>query len=405
MTASNRSPGGPHQHRLPVRLATARLALWETWRGRHKPVTVHRILIAHHLLLGDTLLLTPLLAALRDHYPGADIVFCCPRPFLGLYSGRPYGVDALVYDPRDLASLRALRHRGPYDLALVPAEARHGWLARAVGARWIRGFHGDKRRYQWSLDEPLHYRTHPAPVSELMADLAQYPGSRRYDPRQWPPPLSPFAGPPPPYVVLHLGAGSPLKYWPASHWQSLAVNLDACGLRVVLSTGPGQENLAQAVDPQRQFHHYAGTLDLPALWHLLSGARLLVCPDTGVAHLAKLTLTPSVVLFGPGQAALFAPGSFWAQVPYRAVTLDDLPCRDQPRTFGHTVPWIRTCVRQPAECGYQGRCMTDLSTAQVWDAVAALLAPDHDVGQETLGGRGVPLPLAGSGPSVDRDKP
>src|ERR1700742_2931742 len=47
---------------------------------RTRPRQPSRILIAHHLLLGDTLLLTPLVAKLRARFPEAQIVLTCPKP-------------------------------------------------------------------------------------------------------------------------------------------------------------------------------------------------------------------------------------------------------------------------------------------------------------------------------------
>src|SRR5690349_1102725 len=58
---------------------------------------VRRILVAHNLLLGDTIMLTPLVAKLREQYPQADIVFLAPPAFVPLYASRPYGVRALPF--------------------------------------------------------------------------------------------------------------------------------------------------------------------------------------------------------------------------------------------------------------------------------------------------------------------
>jgi ADP-heptose:LPS heptosyltransferase len=51
----------------------------------------------------------------------------------------------------------------------------------------------------------------------------------------------------------------------------------------------------------------AGRTDLADLAALVAGARLVVCGDTGVAHLASAYATPSVVLFGPVSPALWGP--------------------------------------------------------------------------------------------------
>src|SRR5690349_11418934 len=101
-------------HALALRLA----------RGpRQRPGEVRRALVAHHLLTGDTLMLTPLLAKLRAVYPGAEIAMTVRRALAPLYAARPYGVDALPFDPRDAGSLRELIEAGNgYDLAIVPGD-------------------------------------------------------------------------------------------------------------------------------------------------------------------------------------------------------------------------------------------------------------------------------------------
>ena len=111
--------------------------------GARAPRAPRRILVAHHLLLGDTLMLTPLLAKCRALWPDAELVMTCPPPFVGLYATAPYGVRVLPYDPADVASLGGLRREPPFDLALVTGDNRLQWLARALGARWIVAFAGD----------------------------------------------------------------------------------------------------------------------------------------------------------------------------------------------------------------------------------------------------------------------
>src|SRR6266581_1692563 len=96
--------------RTPARLLLALLVLRRvlTTRKRRPHGAPARILIAHHLYLGDTLMLTPLLAKLRQQFPESEIVMTTPRAIVPLYARRPYGVLALPYDPRDLATLAAL---------------------------------------------------------------------------------------------------------------------------------------------------------------------------------------------------------------------------------------------------------------------------------------------------------
>ncbi len=76
---------------------TVFLALLQLVRSlgrRTKNPNPRRILVVHHLLLGDTLMLTPLLAKLRERFPRAEIAMTTPVGFVPLYRERPYGVDA-----------------------------------------------------------------------------------------------------------------------------------------------------------------------------------------------------------------------------------------------------------------------------------------------------------------------
>ena len=66
------------------------------------------------------------------------------RSVAPLYAGRPYGVRALVYEPREPGTLAAFFDEPGFDLALVPGDNRYSWLAAAAGARWIVAFAGDR---------------------------------------------------------------------------------------------------------------------------------------------------------------------------------------------------------------------------------------------------------------------
>src|SRR5437773_7293919 len=133
----------------------ARALISRLGRGtrRSRPIDPKRILIAHHLLLGDTLLLTPLVAKLRERYPAADLVMALPEPYAALYARAPYGLRAIGWNPRSPAA-SALWREGVFDLALIPGDNRFAWLALALRARWIVAFAGDRPAVKnWPVDE------------------------------------------------------------------------------------------------------------------------------------------------------------------------------------------------------------------------------------------------------------
>jgi ADP-heptose:LPS heptosyltransferase len=341
----------------------------------HAPRNPVRILVAHHLLLGDTIMLSPLLAKLRANHVAADIAMTVSPAFLPLYEGRPWGVRALPFSPRDASTARELIREGPFDLAIVPGDNRHSWLAAAMGARHVVAHAGDvPARKNWFVDDARPYPSQPGAWGDLVAALVDGREAPAYSRGDWPdPPALPADRPKTPYVVMHLGASTPLKLWPADRWMSLAATFAARGYGVVWSAGRGEEHLVAECDPERRHPSTAGRLDIAQLWHLLAGAKLLVAPDTGVAHLGRATFTPTVAIFGPGSAVVCSPGHFWQGTPWRAVTIADFPCRDQTLLFRRDLPWVRRCTRTTAECAAP-RCMQAISVETVLATANELLA-------------------------------
>lgn len=321
--------------------------------GRARPTNIRRILIAQHLLLGDTIMLAPLLKRLRLRYPDADITMLCNPAYVSLFEKKPYGVTVLPYDPRSLAGHRWLGKQAAFDLALIPADNRWSWMARALRSNWIVAFASDKRSYKdWPIDEFVSFPSTAEAWGDIATRLCDGESPAGYVPAEWPQPgYASFDEPKIPYCVFHLGASSPHKLWPPDSWLKLISWAEDLGLEVILTSGRGEEALLTVVDPNKRRRHYAGTLDLPQFWQLLRRANFLVCPDTGIAHLARVVGTPTVALFGPGSPDVSGPGRFWKDSAFVALTVKEIACRDQELLFERKLNWVRHCWRTPTECG------------------------------------------------------
>ena len=106
------------------------------------------------------------------------------------------------------------------------------------------------------------------------------------------------------FVVVHPGTARDEKYWPADRWAQVVDHLAVGrGLQVVLTGSP---------DPREQSHLAAiksataaplvdlsGRSDLVGLTELLRRARLVLGVDSAAMHLAALSGTPEISLFGP----------------------------------------------------------------------------------------------------------
>jgi heptosyltransferase III len=104
---------------------------------------------------------------------------------------------------------------------------------------------------------------------------------------------------PPPWLVVHPGAGSPAKCWPAEAFARVVTTLAArARMNVCVHVGPADAAAGAAL------HRHLGDgvvwlrePALPALAGVLAGAALFLGNDSGVSHLAAALGVPSSVLF------------------------------------------------------------------------------------------------------------
>nr|WP_246344969.1 glycosyltransferase family 9 protein [Conexibacter arvalis] len=111
-------------------------------------------------------------------------------------------------------------------------------------------------------------------------------------------------------TVVHPGAASEARRWPAERWVEVIRAERARGRVVVLTGSASEQPLAERIAAAAGLPPtavLAGHVDLTGLAALVAAAGRLVCGDTGVAHLATATRTPSVVLFGPVSPERWGP--------------------------------------------------------------------------------------------------
>ena len=341
---------------------------------RRKKAEPRRILIVHDLLLGDTLLLAPLMKRLHEKYPHSQKYILAKPLFVPLFKTKPYGFIALKYNPKSFFDLFKIFLKGPYDQTFVAGDNRFSWLARALGSMWIIGIADDRPKWKnWMIDEAKSFDLKPASWADMMGRLVDGKNPEPYQKKEWSrlkskKLLLPFDRSKP-YVVCHLGASNSLKFWQATSWQVLINNLRKQKNEVVLSVGPNEEYLIKEVDPDYQYHHVPGTYSLIEMWTLVEKAKLIVSVDTGVAHFAKLTGTPNVTLFGPGSPVSHSEGLFWKKSIHHHVTKENFICRDQPKLFRRKVHWLKRCGRGVSECKTPGACMDIITPKQVIESI------------------------------------
>jgi ADP-heptose:LPS heptosyltransferase len=265
------------------------------------------VLALRALGLGDFLTGLPALGLIKAALPGHDVVLAAPAAFAPLVplipavdrllpaaelapiSPVPAGLDVAIdlhgNGPASRRLLSVLRPRRLYGFA-DPA-------GRLAGPSWLAGEH-EVSRWCRLVREVL-----PVPNSDPAGDPAtgcQAVGRMRLPPVTMPDELT----------VLHPGAAAPARRWPARRFAAVAAVLRNQGHRVVITGGPAEASLARAVATEARVPALLG-LGLPELISLIGRARLVICGDTGVAHVASNYRTPSVLLFGPVSPASWGP--------------------------------------------------------------------------------------------------
>ncbi len=314
------------------RAAHARKEVRRAPRAEPRPVPdeADRIAVVRFGLLGDFLLLDPLLAALEEQFedPSIDLVvddsghvpsWMADRPNtdvvqLAVRSGdgwaRP-GSEALE------ASLRALEERwraAPPDLVVFATQI-DGPVQEYFGAR-IASLAADAWRGGLTSRRPglpfLHRSAPPGPadwheIDRLLSLAAFVDAPSRFRlprvPLAGTPPLEPFDGP---TVMLHPGASRPQKRWMPERFGALVRTLlDEEGARVVLLGSEDDASLVAElgveVDGSR-IVDLTGRTTLEELPALLDEADLFVGNDSFPFHLAVALGRPTAVLVGPGSA-------------------------------------------------------------------------------------------------------
>ncbi len=313
------------------------------------PDPERRILLVRFSSLGDLVLVTPLIRAIRARHPRAHLALVTRQSFAPLFVQNPHLNEVMAWDPDSslaalAARIRAGRHTDRLDLH---GSLRTRLLRLMVPGRWGRYPKHRLARTLLIRTKRNRYRD-TRHVAERYFDAA-----RRLD-------VEPDGKPP--EVFLHReavtaadrflaehrlgqdrtlfalvpGAAHATKRWPERHWVALVRELVSADRDLVILGGSAEEaigaRLAEAGGAG--VASAAGRFDLQGTAALLRRARAAVSGDTGLMHLATAVGTPVLALRGPTVAAFgFGPYSARARVIER-----DLPCRPCSSIGGERCP-------------------------------------------------------------------
>jgi predicted lipopolysaccharide heptosyltransferase III len=148
------------------------------------------------------------------------------------------------------------------------------------------------------------------------------------------------------FAVIHPAAASATKQWAPEKFARIAEDLTSQGLAVVVITAPDQLHVIAGLRDSIRTPLVSFTdLSLPEITALLARARLFVGNDSGIAHMAAAVETPAVVIFGSSNTAHWRP---WANGP-AAVVYEELECQPCHGYFCAKFPEPECIKRVPVE--------------------------------------------------------
>jgi heptosyltransferase-2 len=357
-----------------------------------------RILVVQPSWVGDAVMATPTLRALRQRFPAAEISYLMKRYVKPLYAGMPWADRLITYrtgktkakaGKGDFFELAARLRAAKFDAAvLLPNSFKAALICRMAKIKQVVGYDRDGRGFLLSdrlLAPKENGKFVPSPIIRYYLGLANYmgAGARDLTMELFVTPAErrdaeavlvrgglaadldrPASQGKPPLVLLNPGANyGAAKLWKAEYFAELADRLmGELGATVLISAAPKERPIVEQV---KRFMKRAPVdlsnkgVDLGSLKEIVRRCDLMVTNDTGPRHVAAAMNVPVVTIFGPTHPE-------WTEIYYPkerqvAVKVFCGPC-------------------QKKTCPLDHRCITRVTPNMVWDASVALLnhaGPTH----------------------------
>lgn len=307
-----------------------------------------RILIVLPCCIGDVVLATATLQALRRAYPQAHITWAVGSWSRGVLEGHPMlnalldtGPAALpVRTPRGFMRMLRALSLGRFDMAVsLVRSPLMSVVMRLSGIPYTVGLDSAGRGFAYHLRAPIDPQEarHEAEIyldtvralgidtQDCYATVPLQPKARRRIAE-----LLPQRGIHGPYLVFNPAGGRnpgmmmDQKRWPTSNFAQLA---DALAQQLqavpIIVGGPGDSELINEMRAmmQQRAQVFIGELSFAEIAALAAGAVLYVGNDTGLTHLAAAADAPTIMILGPSDPQRYAPYARRSRALWREAAL------------------------------------------------------------------------------------
>ncbi len=333
-----------------------------------------RILLVQTSFLGDTILSTPVIAAIKSRYPESDLWMMTTPISAGLVKRDPFLTGVIPYDKRTQDSglpglLRVSRRLNAmqFDLAYsLHRSYRTALLLRLARIPIRIGCSDAKFRFLYSKIRPRNPQEHDVlrnlSILSDDVDLDSDPKEMRlFAPtiREVGSEVLQSLPTSEPYAVLVPGSVWKTKMWHWKGFQSVARFLRSRNYNVVLMGSESDKDVCTKVSEGSDAINLAGRTTISEAMFVVQHARLVVCNDSMSLHMASAMKIPTVAIF-----CATSPEFGYGPWKNRAIVIEKSDLRCKPcRPHGS-----RRCPNGTEAC------MNDISTDEVIDATKKLLA-------------------------------
>jgi ADP-heptose:LPS heptosyltransferase len=310
------------------------------------PSRIRKILLIRLRRIGDVVMTTSSITALREGIPKAKITYVIDEPYRELVEGHP-DLDSVIVLPRELRFKEFRKHirqirREAYDVVIdFHGGPRASLLTFFSGAHLKIGYRIKYKSLIYDIKIPRESEEGYFHSVENHVNLVKALGID--------PPSIPALSLPPPtetetenirrfiqknklestkIITLHISAGNEFRDWGAERLSQLTALLSQVPRAKVVLIGSGEDRQNEE--------------------EIVSLSALFVGPDSGPMHIAATTSTPIVAYFGPTLPAHFGPWK--AQSTLLEKDFDCRPCRQ------------RQCIHEDF------RCLRTISPEEVYNA-------------------------------------
>jgi lipopolysaccharide heptosyltransferase II len=290
--------------------------------------------------VGDLVLSTPAIRALKEGFPSSKLTVLAGPAAAALLEHNPHVDHVIVYDrSRELRVKVVLAHalrRMRFDLAVDPYDDREletAWIAGASGAPLRIGYPcgGREAFLTRVVKRPQPDQHMVETVTGVLTPLGIHAGSSRPEifltasevegARRW---LTQQGSDTGPFVAIHPGAFYETQRWPVEYYAALADRIiETNRLKTILFGGPGDEEIVDRIlSLTRTRLVRCVTADIRLFAARLSQCSLLVCNNSGPLHVGAALGVPTVSFMGPTVRQRWYPRG----ERHVVLRIDELPC-------------------------------------------------------------------------------